>query len=106
MKNIKRILALFLSICLLAGMSGCREKTEEGTSEYSMYYLALSETKLETVPYEPSKDTTEAMIEEIYQMLLRPSDSEEYLRLLPDNVTINSYTYEGQTVTLDFNEEY
>lgn len=71
-----------------------------------MYYLALSETKLETVPYEPSENTTEAMIEEIYQMLSQPSDSEEYLKLLPDNVTMNSYTYEGQTVTLDFNEEY
>ncbi|HJB32993.1 MAG TPA: GerMN domain-containing protein [Candidatus Blautia merdipullorum] len=71
-----------------------------------MYYLALSETKLETVPYEPSENTTAAMIEEIYQMLSQPSDSEEYLKLLPDNVTMNSYTYEGQTVTLDFNEEY
>ena len=31
MKKIRRILAFFLSICLLAGVSGCRERTEEGT---------------------------------------------------------------------------
>ena len=55
MKKIKRILAVFLAICLLAA-GGCRESAaEEETTEYSMYYLALSETKLETVPYEPLK---------------------------------------------------
>ena len=79
---------------------------EEETTEYSMYYLALSETKLETVPYEPSEENAETMIDEIYQMFSQPSDSEEYLKLLPEDVLMKNYTFEGQTVTLNFDEEY
>ena len=106
MKKIKRILAVFLAICLLAA-GGCRESAaEEETTEYSMYYLALSETKLETVPYEPSEENAETMIDEIYQMFSQPSDSEEYLKLLPEDVLMKNYTFEGQTVTLNFDEEY
>ncbi|HJD36241.1 MAG TPA: GerMN domain-containing protein [Candidatus Blautia ornithocaccae] len=71
-----------------------------------MYYLALSETKLETVPYEPSEENAETMIDEIYQMFSQPSDSEEYLKLLPEDVLMKNYTFEGQTVTLNFDEEY
>lgn len=86
---------------------GCRESAaEEETTEYSMYYLALSETKLETVPYEPSEENAETMIDEIYQMFSQPSDSEEYLKLLPEDVLMKNYTFEGQTVTLNFDEEY
>ena len=40
-------------------------------TKYSMYYLALSETKLETVPFEPSAEDTEDMIQEIYQKTIR-----------------------------------
>lgn len=105
MKKIKRILAVFLAICLLAA-GGCRENTAEETTEYSMYYLAFSETRLETVPYEPSEENAETMIDEIYKMFLQPSDSEEYLKLLPDDVPMKNYTFEGQTVTLNFDEEY
>ena len=107
MKKIKRILAVFLAICLLAA-GWCRESAaeEEETTEYSMYYLALSETKLETVPYEPSEENAETMIDEIYQMFSQPSDSEEYLKLLPEDVLMKNYTFEGQTVTLNFDEEY
>ena len=46
------------------------------------------------------------MIQEIYQKLSEPSDSEEYLRLLPDGVLMKNYSFEGQTVTLNFDEEY
>lgn len=105
MRNIKRILAVFLSFCLLTA-AGCRENQEEKTTEYSMYYLALSETKLETVPYEPSEQSAETMVEEIYQLLSQPSDSEEYLKLLPEEVLMKNYTFEGQTVTLNFDEAY
>ena len=46
------------------------------------------------------------MIDEIYQMFSQPSDSEEYLKLLPEDVLMKNYTFEGQTVTLNFDEEY
>ena len=105
MKKSRKVLAVFLIFCLLAG-AGCQKSQEEEVTEYSMYYLALSETKLETVPYTPDKKNTESMIKEIYQKLSEPSDSEEYLRLLPDGVLMKNCSFEGQTVTLNFDEEY
>lgn len=105
MRKSRKILAFFCVFCLLA-LDGCQKGKEEEASKYFMYYLALSETKLETVSYEPAKKSTEAMIEEIYQKLSEPSDSEEYLRLLPEGVTMKNYAFEGQTVTLNFDEEY
>ena len=105
MKKSRKILTFFLVLCLLV-LSGCQKKQEEEATKYSMYYLALSETKLETVPFEPSAEDTEDMIQEIYQKLSEPSDSEEYLRLLPDGVLMKNYSFEGQTVTLNFDEEY
>ena len=105
MKKIRKILAIFLVICLSV-LAGCQNQQEEEVTKYSMYYLALSETKLETVPYEPSAEDTETMIQEIYQKLSEPSDSEEYLSLLPDGVLMKNYSFEGQTVMLNFDEEY
>ena len=105
MKKSRKLLALFLVFCLLA-MTGCRKSQKEEVTEYSMYYLALSETKLETVSYTPSKKDTESMVQEVYQKLSEPSDSEEYLRLLPDDVLMKNCSFEGQTVTLNFDEEY
>lgn len=105
MKKTKKILAFYLVFCLLL-IPGCKGKSEEKTAEYYMYYLALSETKLETVPYEPSEKSAEVMTKEIYKMLSEPSGSEEYLKLLPDDVLMKNYSFEGQTVTLNFDEEY
>ena len=105
MKKSRKILTLFLAFCILM-LAGCQKKQEEEVSKYSMYYLALSETKLETMPFEPSSEDTETMVQEIYQKLSEPSDSEERLRLLPDGVLMKNYSFEGQTVTLNFDEEY
>ena len=107
MKKFRKMLAFLLVVTLsLSALAGCQSQQEEEVTKYSMYYLALSETKLETVPYEPSAEDTETMIQEIYQKLSEPSDSEEYLSLLPDGVLMKNYSFEGQTVTPNFDEEY
>lgn len=110
-KLIKRV-SLLLVIGLLSCISGCGEKPKgkeqaaEKKAEYHMYYLSLSESKLETKDYVPKERTTEAMVREIVKKLEEKPKSEEYSRLLPDKVKILSYFYEGQTVILNFDEEY
>ena len=105
MKKSRKILAFFFSG--LPSGTGRLPKKAGGRSDQILHVLlALSETKLETVPFEPSTEDTETMIQEIYQKLLEPPDSEEYLRLFPDGVLMKNYSFEGQTVTLNFDEEY
>lgn len=107
MKKIKQIAVFLLSCCMLLGISGCGDEEEETSkSEYHMYYLALTESKLEVDDYMPTERTTESIIQEITEKLEEKPDTEDYLRLLPENVEILSCSYEGQTVTIDFSEAY
>lgn len=107
MEHIKKTGIFLLLFFLTASLFGCRDQKEEKeNADYHMYYLALSETSLETREYVPKERTTEAMVDEVFQLLKEESDSEEYLRLLPEDVLLKSYVYEGQTVTLNFDEEY
>ena len=106
MKSVRKLAVLFLAFCIGTAGAGCsREETEEKT-EYSLYYLSLAESSLETEGYEPTERTTEAMVEEVCRLTQEEEDSEIHLRLLPQGVEILDCTYKGQTVTLNFNEGY
>lgn len=118
MKKLMKAVSLLLAGCMLLGISGCsqvkkkadepekQEVKQEKKSEYHMYYLSLTESKLEMTDYIPKERTTEAMIGEIIEKLQEVPDSEEYSRLLPKKVKIKDYAYEGQTVTVNFDEDY
>lgn len=105
----KRITAalLLLAAGLMVLLAGCKEEEEQKSkTEYHIYYLSPTETTLEETDYEPSKRNTEAMVHEIVNMLQEKPKSEEYLSLFPKEVVIEDCVYEGQTVTLTFNQEY
>lgn len=107
MKRIKKAGAFLLTLCILLGSAGCaEEENPEGKTEYHMYYLSPLESYLETADYIPKERKTDAMVREIIEKLQETPKEEEYLRLLPENVVIHSYTYEEQTVTMEFNKEY
>lgn len=107
MKRIKKITALLLAACLVLGLFACGEQEEEEPgAEYHMYFLSLSETSLETEDYIPKERTTQAMVDEIAKLLGEEPKSEEHLPLIPENVLMKSYTYTGQIVTVNFDEEY
>ena len=68
MKSVRKLAVLFLAFCIGTAGAGCsREETEEKT-EYSLYYLSLAESSLETEGYEPTERTTEAMVEEVCRL--------------------------------------
>lgn len=107
MKSMRKAAAGILIGCMLLWISGCgKEEEQEKSTEYQMYYLALSEASLETADYEPAERKSEAMVYEIADKLEEVPEDEVYLRLLPKGVSIESCSYEGQTVALEFNEEY
>lgn len=106
MKSLKKITAAVLAFCMLLTAGGCGEEEPETKAEYRMYYLAPSETSLATTDYIPTERRTEAMVQEIARKLEEEPESEEYLRLLPKGVEIKEFTYEGQSITINFNDEY
>lgn len=107
MKKLKKTWIFLLAACAFMGIGGCgKAKTPVKKAAYHMYYLALSETALESEDYIPKERTTEAMVGEIIRKFGETPEEEEYLRLLPEKVKIEDYAYEGQTVRVNFNEEY
>ena len=71
-----------------------------------MYYLSPTENSLETDEYIPTKRTTEAMVQEIGQILEAAPEKEEHFRLLPKDVNILDCSYDGEKVVVNFNENY
>lgn len=107
MKKWKQAAAILLAVCILPCTLGCSKKEEtEDTAEYYMYYLSPKETALETAEYVPTERTSDAMVKEIAGKIGEDLPEEGYLSLLPSNVLVQDVTYEGQTVTVDFNSEY
>lgn len=107
MKKWKQAASILLVVCILLGTMGCQEKEEtKNKSEYYMYYLSPKETTLETEEYIPKERTSEAMVKEIAKKIDEEPSDEGYLSLFPKAVIMQSVTYEGQTVTVDFNSGY
>ena len=110
MKIWKKTAAVILAVCMISGVLGCTEGEEQEqdseTAEYYMYYVSPKETSLETAEYVPEKPASEVMVQEISGMLSEDLEEEGYVSLLPEQVKIQNITYEGQTVSVNFNSEY
>lgn len=110
MKIWKKTAAVILAVCMISGVLGCTEGEEQEqdseTAEYYMYYVSPKETSLETAEYVPEELASEVMVQEISGMLSEDPEEEGYVSLLPEQVKIQNITYEGQTVSVNFNSEY
>ena len=110
MKIWKKTAAVILAVCMISGVLGCTEGEEQEqdseTAEYYMYYVSPKETSLETAEYVPEELASEVMVQEISGMLSEDLEEEGYVSLLPEQVKIQNITYEGQTVSVNFNSEY
>lgn len=108
MKKIISVLLLAWMLCLL--LAGCTIETktteDEEKPKYSLYYLNEKETGLESQPYSPEEETTEFMVRDLMQWLGETEAPENMLMLLPENVTVNSYDLQKETLAVDFSAEY
>lgn len=100
---------LFLLLCfVILVVTGCskKEETKDEKREYQMYYLSPTENSLETDEYNPTKRTTEAMVQEIGRILDETPEKEEHFRLLPKDLNILDCSYDGEKVVVNFSENY
>ena len=93
MKIWKKTAAVILAVCMISGVLGCTEGEEQ-------------EQDSETAEYVPEEPASEVMVQEISGMLSEDLEEEGYVSLLPEQVKIQNITYEGQTVSVNFNSEY
>lgn len=94
----RRLLAVLAALILLAGCSGNGET--EAPSEYFMYYLSLEANKVVENAYEPEASSGDEMIQEFVDRLNETPEGEDYQRLMPKDVKIDSYSLEDSTLIL------
>lgn len=113
----KKTLSMLLAVALVCvSLAGCtvevveeqnETQEEEKASSYSIYYLSTDATELIEEAYTPKEETADYMIKDLMQRLGKKAAKEEEINLLPQEVTINSYTYNPDSVlTIDFNSQY
>ena len=100
----RRLLAVLAALILLAGCSGNGET--EAPSEYFMYYLSLEANKVVENAYEPEASSGDEMIQEFVDRLNETPEGEDYQRLMPKDVKIDSYSREDSTLILTIGGDY
>lgn len=101
----KRFLLAMVAALFLFGLSGCLFSTEE-ESRYHAYYLNKEKTKIIEESYTPESFDTEDMIIEFIELIHIDAESVEYQKPLPQHVRVVSYNYDGNQLSLYFNEAY
>ena len=100
----RRLLVVLAALILLTGCSGNGET--EAPSEYFMYYLSLEANKVVEKAYEPEASSGDEMIQEFVDRLNETPEGEDYQRLMPKDVKIDSYSLEDSTLILTIGGDY
>lgn len=97
----------FLMIFLLALLlTGCSEKSG-GSTQYQVYYVSTSGTKLVEESYTPESSTSPREVtEELLEKMGRPQVGSDHVKALPDEVKVEHCVLKAREVDVDFNEAY
>lgn len=103
----KKWVCLFLLIQVtLAGCSFWGQSDKIAESDHCFYHIDATETELVKVAYVPSKETTEAMIQDFMKLLNDKEHGEDDISLLPEGVEIVTHSVHDGVLNLDFNKGY
>ena len=99
----KRCLLIMTALILLLS-AGCGSSGQEADSQYHAYYLNKENTRIVAKAYEPAHTDTEGMIDEMITLISTDAGSVEYRKPLPDQVHVVTYTYDGNRLSIYFDE--
>lgn len=98
--SIGLILAMLVSL-LLGGCAG-----DKKSGGIQLFYLNMDVTKIVPVEYELKASDTEGQIEELLDKLASDPEENDIRRVIPKNISVQGYDYNGYLLTVDFSEEY
>lgn len=99
--NRKKILIGLLLVVMLV-VTGC--KNQEQKKGYTVYYVNQEHTKLTEASYEPSAETFDEMMKELFgQLMQAPNGS---VSAVPDDVSVKGYERSIDALRIDFSKEY
>ena len=102
-----RILLCTLTLAwIAAGMLRTKPVSALEGGHYFLFYLNHEETALESIPYVPTDESSDFMLQDL---MIRLNDREKGphgASLLPEEVQINSFSILDQVLDLEFNSAY
>jgi len=103
---VKKILCLIGGILFLAAASACgRNDVPEGT-EYQVYYISKSETKVEMHSYWTQSESSQAVLRELLQCLAATPEKLEYQAPLAMGFDILGFDLDEEKMTIDVSKAY
>lgn len=95
----------FLIPLLLLVLCGCGKKRVDETG-YSVFYINKDGTKIIKQAYDMQSEDSDGMIEELLSALQTDSDSVNYKRTIPGDVTVNGYELTEMQLSINFGSNY
>jgi len=103
---VKKLLCLIGGILFLLTTSACgREEAPQGT-EYQVYYISKSATKVEMHSYWTQTENSQAVLRELMQCLAANPEKLEYQAPLAMGFEMLGIRLEEEKMTIDVSEEY
>lgn len=101
-----RISFLLLPILVFC-LAGCgsRGEEEEGR-DYDIYYLNNEETKIFSNTYRTATKDEKELLKKLLEQLSQISEKMEYIAPLANHFELLDYTWDGEQLTLNFDEHY
>ena len=96
------IFALFVSAVMLVW--GCGSKQKE--YKYYISYVDNEQTQTVQVGYEPQNASVDGLISEFLKQLATDTDTVDYVKAIPEGVSIRSWEVAQDCLNLDFDSEY
>lgn len=106
MKIIRKILLIFVGICLACTTVSCAKRTEVKKGDSYIYCLNSDRTGLKKVVYQVKEKDPLKAAETMVEELKKPAEEIEYTPPIPNEVSVKHYNLEGGILYLDFNAEY
>lgn len=94
-----------ISVCILAGcFSGCGSRKKD--YPYYISYVDSEQTQTIQSGYEPEHTSVDGLIQELLDRLGTDTDTVDYVKAIPEGVSIESWEVEQDCLRLDFNGFY
>lgn len=98
---------IILTMSLLAGCGGGKEKKSRQAGVYEVYYLDSKTSAIVSESYEAVGSTKEELVAELLGVLQKDPKHMVYKKALPDSITIKEYSFTTEDqLTINFDTKY
>ncbi|MCH5280110.1 MAG: GerMN domain-containing protein [Lachnospiraceae bacterium] len=100
----KRI--IFLCCLMLLLLAGCSSTEADNENEYMVYYVNKQETRIAGEVRELSGDSDKELLLQMFSALKGEPEDQSYKSAIPEGITLRSYSFSDDSLTLNFSTEY